>query len=49
EREQLIESDPQLKKDWDETYGDRMIRMVFIGQHLDKEKISAELDTCLGK
>jgi hypothetical protein len=36
-----------MKKDWDEQVGDRMIKLVVIGQHLDKEAISAELDKCL--
>lgn len=36
-----------LRRDWDETYGDRMQKLVFIGQHLDKEAIIRELDKCL--
>ena len=39
ELKQMLESDPMLKRDWDEKYGDRMIKLVFIGQHMDKEKI----------
>ena len=39
--------DPLLRKEWDEKYGDRMIKLVFIGQNLDKEKITKELDECL--
>ena len=34
-------------RDWDEKYGDRMIKLVFIGQHLDKEELTRELDACL--
>ena len=45
-REQLRE-DPVLRRDWDEFYGDRMQKLVFIGQHLDKEGIKAALDFCL--
>jgi G3E family GTPase len=38
---------PDLRRDWDEYYGDRMQKLVFIGQHLDKEAISTLLDQCL--
>ena len=36
-----------LQRDWDEQYGDRMQKLVFIGQNLDKEEIIKELDQCL--
>lgn len=44
---QMMAHDPHLKQDWDERYGDRMQKLVFIGQHLDKEVITRELDNCL--
>ena len=47
ELEQLMEHNPGLCQDWDEQYGDRMQKLVFIGQHLDKELIAKELDACL--
>ena len=47
ELEQLMERNPGLRQDWDEQYGDRMQKLVFIGQHLDKELIAKELDACL--
>lgn len=44
---QLMQQEPGLMHDWDEKYGDRMQKIVFIGQHLDKEAISKALDACL--
>ena len=44
ELEKLLEQDALVKKDWDEQYGDRMIKLVFIGQHIDKDKIINRLD-----
>ena len=46
-QQKAMSEDPQLRKEWDEKYGDRMIKLVFIGQKLDKEKIARELDACL--
>ncbi len=47
ELETLLNRNPQLRKDWSGEYGDRMQKIVFIGQHLDKDSIKAELDNCL--
>jgi G3E family GTPase len=47
ELEQFMNQNPGLRRDWDEQYGDRMQKLVFIGQHLDKKLIARELDACL--
>lgn len=47
ELEELMRNDPSIMNDWDEKYGDRMAKIVFIGQHLDKEQICKDLDECL--
>lgn len=49
EKEAYIKENPDIKKDWKEGVGDRMVKLVFIGQKMDKEAIIAELDTCLDK
>ena len=44
---QLMQEDPSFMRDWDPEYGDRMIKIVFIGQNMDKEALVRELDNCL--
>lgn len=45
----LMEQEPGLMRDWDEKYGDRMQKIVFIGKDMDKEQLVKELDACLEK
>lgn len=45
----LMEQEPGLMRDWDEKYGDRMQKIVFIGKDMDKEQLVKELDACLVK
>ena len=49
ELEAMMIKEPQLARDWDPKYGDRMIKLVFIGQNLDKAGLTAALDRCLGE
>lgn len=49
DRKRLLEENPAIEADWDDLYGDRMIKLCVIGQDLDKKKIEAELDACLGE
>lgn len=44
---EMMKKEPGLLRDWDEKYGDRMVKIVFIGQHMDSEKLIHELDECL--
>ena len=43
----MMRRDPGLVHDWDDEYGDRMVKLVFIGQNMDKEGICRQLDACL--
>ncbi len=49
EIEMMMQRDPSLRRDWDNQYGDRMIKLVIIGQKLDREAIATALDDCLAK
>ena len=46
---EMLIREPKLRQDWDEVYGDRMQKLVFIGQKMNKKEITAMLDACLVK
>ena len=47
EQRSFREADPNLERDWDPEYGDRMEKIVFIGRDMDKKEICSLLDSCL--
>jgi G3E family GTPase len=47
ELKDFMEQNPQVRQDWDEHYGDRMQKIVFIGQNINREEIEKKLDACL--
>ena len=47
--EQILKSQPDAMKEWDEEVGDRMVKLVFIGKNMDKEKIIADMESLLEK
>jgi G3E family GTPase len=49
ELQERLERDPILRRDWDPVYGDRMQKIVFIGQHLDKPGLTKLMDDCLAE
>ena len=49
ELKEMMETDEGLRNDWDPVYGDRMQKLVFIGQHMDQQALTEALDACLVK
>lgn len=47
EKKMILQENPEIRNDWDEKYGDRIVKLVFIGQKMDKEKIISDLDKCI--
>ena len=47
EKQEVIENEPDVLKEWDKDVGDRIIKIVFIGKDMKKEQIIKELDGCL--
>lgn len=42
--EEVLEQNPDIKKEWDPFYGDRMVKIVFIGKGISEEEIAEQLD-----
>lgn len=49
ERKKILAQNPYILENWDDKYGDRMIKLVFIGQKMDKNQIRQALDNCVTK
>ncbi|MDZ5609789.1 GTP-binding protein [Bacillus pseudomycoides] len=47
EQQQIIAEEPEVLKNWDKQYGDRITELVFIGVEMDQYEIERSLDTCL--
>ena len=47
EKKMILQENSEIRNDWDEKYGDRIVKLVFIGQKMDKEKIISDLDKCI--
>jgi G3E family GTPase len=47
EKKQILEMNPDIEKSWDPVYGDRCVKLVFIGRGMDKQAITKALDNCI--
>jgi G3E family GTPase len=47
ESDRLRKMEPKLEQDWDPVYGDRMVKLVFIGKNMDKDSIIKGLNKCI--
>lgn len=45
--EDFLKKNKAVADDWDEKYGDRMEKLVFIGQHMDRKAITEQLEQCV--
>lgn len=49
EIDKILKYNPEIQKVWDESCGDRMNKIVFIGKDMDKDDIISRLDACLSE
>ena len=49
DKQEVIKNYPDVMDEWDDTYGDRLNQIVFIGKGMDKAKIIEILDDCVEK
>ncbi|SET02655.1 GTP-binding protein [Paenibacillus sp. NFR01] len=47
EQREVLENEPELRARWDETWGDRMTELVFIGMNVNRAEIESRLAECL--
>ncbi|MEF7437785.1 GTP-binding protein [Paenibacillus lautus] len=47
EQQELLRSEPDVRRKWDNVWGDRMTELVMIGMGMEQEQIERELDECL--
>lgn len=47
QQRQILLENPEMQDEWDVQFGDRMTKLVIIGNDLDKDRITKELDQCL--
>ena len=43
----FVENQEQIESNWSQSFGDRKIELVFIGQQLNVSKVTKQLDKCL--
>ena len=49
ERKQILQMNPDIAAAWDEKYGDRINKIVFIGRNMNKAEIIKALDYCIAE
>jgi G3E family GTPase len=49
QQQEILAENQDVLETWDSQYGDRMVKLVFIGQKMNKQAIMDQLDACLGE